>query len=139
MGVPIARETESLLEEVRNFLQKINQPMSRLSPKIIRATALAFKYSERLGEFITVFASARGRTAILERAHERCKDDEDSPAATAVLQDCFPEGATFEMGNTTGSKFLYEWPMEGNRFGPLSSKIPLTMPYLNMGSERHWT
>ncbi|CCD16379.1 unnamed protein product [Trypanosoma congolense IL3000] len=58
---------QSMLEDIRTDLEKVNEEIKKLSGKAIRTGAFAAKSAGRLDEFITVFARARGIPGFMKR------------------------------------------------------------------------
>ncbi|CCD13570.1 Transferrin receptor-like, ESAG6-like [Trypanosoma congolense IL3000] len=99
---------QSVLDDIRTDLEKVNEEIKKLSGKAIRAGAFAAKSAGRLDEFITVFARAKMRKVFDTSSF--CLGDGGEPAKRSNLFDCFPDGEKLEI-------------MEGNL-----AKIPESVP-----------
>ncbi|CCD12392.1 unnamed protein product [Trypanosoma congolense IL3000] len=93
---------ESILENIRTDLEKVNEEINKLSAKAIRAGALAAKSAGRLDEFIVVFANARKTGSVFDETDSKtsnyCLGGGGNPARRRNLFDCFPKGEKIEMG-----------------------------------------
>ncbi|CCD16405.1 Transferrin receptor-like, ESAG6-like [Trypanosoma congolense IL3000] len=95
---------QSILEDIRTDLEKVNEEIKTLSGKAIRAGALAAKSAGRLDEFVTVFARARGDGPTFYEKSSFCFGYKGHPATRADLHDCFPEGTRFDIGEANLAK-----------------------------------
>ncbi|CCD12589.1 unnamed protein product [Trypanosoma congolense IL3000] len=101
-GSPACKVNESLLEDIRTDLEKVNEEIEKLSEKAIRAGALAAKSAGRLDEFITVFARAKMRSVF--DTSNYCLGRRGDPATRTDLFNCFPTGVEIEMGENNLAK-----------------------------------
>ncbi|CCD16711.1 Transferrin receptor-like, ESAG6-like [Trypanosoma congolense IL3000] len=93
---------QSILDNIRTDLEKVNKEIQKLSGKAILAGALAAKSAGRLDEFITVFANAqKGSTSVFDvsssNAGSFCLGGKGDPARRRDLLDCFPDGEKLEI------------------------------------------